>query len=114
MSTLFAGIFFSIVFGKRSIHYKSSEKANYDFYEAGRVSIEDFIHLRWSREWKMKLPEMVYGDNRLTVSFDHFSSKLIVGTALVINTSFLLCMCCKSAAVKTSLIPYRFPLTQYM
>lgn len=61
----------------------------------------------------MKLPEMVYGDNCLTVSFDHSPSKLIVGTLFWMIDSFRLCMFFKIAAVKTSSILCRSLLIQF-
>lgn len=68
---------------------------------------------RWSREWKMKLPEMVYGDNCLTVSFDHCSSKLIVEPVFWMIGSFLPCMFFKIAATKTNSILCRSLLIQF-
>ena len=68
---------------------------------------------RWSREWKMKLPEMVYGDNCLTVSFDHCTSKLMVWTVFWTIGSFLPCMFFKTAATKTNSILCRSRLIQY-
>ena len=62
----------------------------------------------------MKLPEMVYGDNCLTVSFDHSPSKLIVGTLFWMIDSFRPCMFFKIAAVKTNSILCRSLLIRFM
>lgn len=63
---------------------------------------------RWSREWKMKLPEIIFGDNSLKISLDGCEESLIVGFVDPSDSRYRLSMSFSIAARRMSLIRCEF------
>lgn len=59
---------------------------------------------RWSREWKMKLPEIIFGDNNLRISLNGCEEELTVGFVEISDSRYRLNMSFSIAARRVNSI----------